>query len=215
MTNRSPRIYTYKITFEEVPYYYYGVHKEKKFNEEYWGTPITCKWVWDFYTPKKQILELFDYSDTGWLKSQKVEKRLIYPVYNTDKCCLNKNCGGMVSIEISRKNGKRLHQEKIGFHSHTEKKKIEVAKMGGQASYDLKTGVHARTKKQMSEDGKKAYQMRVGAHGLTIEEKKAIGKKSCSQIWECTITGYRTNAPGLTNYQKSRGIDKSLRVRIS
>ena len=29
MIIRFPRIYTYKITFEEVPYYYYGVHKEK------------------------------------------------------------------------------------------------------------------------------------------------------------------------------------------
>ena len=29
----QPRIYTYKITFEEVPYYYYGSKKEKVFNE--------------------------------------------------------------------------------------------------------------------------------------------------------------------------------------
>ena len=56
MTKQSPRIYTYKITFEEVPYYYYGVHKEKRFNEEYWGSPHTNKWAWEFYTPKKQIL---------------------------------------------------------------------------------------------------------------------------------------------------------------
>ena len=34
----QPRIYTYKITFEEVPYYYYGSKKEKYFNEEYWGS---------------------------------------------------------------------------------------------------------------------------------------------------------------------------------
>jgi len=176
MANQSPRIYTYKITFEEVPYYYYGVHKERKFDEYYMGSPITNKWVWDFYMPKKQILQIFDCNDEGWIKAQEIEKRVIKPVLN-DKWCLNQNCGGRVSIEISRKNGKRLHQEKIGFHSHTEEKKIEVAKMGGQAAYDLKTGVHARTKKQMSEDGKKAYQMRVGAHGLTIEEKKSNRKE--------------------------------------
>jgi hypothetical protein len=29
MTSQSPRIYTYKITFEEVPYYYYGMKAEK------------------------------------------------------------------------------------------------------------------------------------------------------------------------------------------
>ena len=59
----SPRIYLYKITFEEVPYYYYGVHKEKKFDEYYMGSPITNKWCWEFYTPKKQILEVFEFSE--------------------------------------------------------------------------------------------------------------------------------------------------------
>jgi len=34
MTSQSPRIYTYKITFEEVPYYYYGSKKEKAFDED-------------------------------------------------------------------------------------------------------------------------------------------------------------------------------------
>ena len=63
MTKQSPRIYTYKITFEEVPYYYYGVHKEKIFEEEYWGSPVTNKWAWELYTPKKQILQFFDYTD--------------------------------------------------------------------------------------------------------------------------------------------------------
>jgi hypothetical protein len=47
------RIYTYKITFEEVPYYYWGSHKEKRYNEYYMGSPVTHKWCWDFYTPKK------------------------------------------------------------------------------------------------------------------------------------------------------------------
>ena len=57
MTSQSPRIYLYKITFEEVPYYYYGVKKEKYFNQKYWGSPITHKWCWKLYTPKKQILQ--------------------------------------------------------------------------------------------------------------------------------------------------------------
>jgi hypothetical protein len=66
MTSQSPRIYLYKITFEEVPYYYYGVHKETKFGEEYWGSPKTNKWCWELYTPKKQILQLFDFTDEGF-----------------------------------------------------------------------------------------------------------------------------------------------------
>lgn len=103
MTSQSPRIYIYKITFEEVPYYYYGVKKEKYFNEEYWGSPYTNKWCWELYTPKKQILEFFEYNDGGYTRAQEVEKRLISPVLN-DKWCLNENVGGIVSLSIIRKN---------------------------------------------------------------------------------------------------------------
>ena len=59
----NSRIYIYKITFLETPHYYYGVHKEKYFDDEYWGSPITHKWIWNFYTPKKQILEIFDFTN--------------------------------------------------------------------------------------------------------------------------------------------------------
>ena len=119
----SPRIYLYKITFEEVPYYYYGVKKEKYFNEEYWGSPITHKWVWDFYTPRKQILEIFPYTDDGWIEAQKIEGRLIKPFFNTDEWCLNENCGGKISLDIRRKTGricgKKMYMEKKGIHSQT------------------------------------------------------------------------------------------------
>ena len=101
----NPRIYTYKITFEEVPYYYYGVKKEKIYNEEYWGSPKTNKWCWEFYTPNKQILELFDYTEDGYIKSQEVEKRLIKPVLN-NKFCLNENVGGIFSLTSCSKAGK-------------------------------------------------------------------------------------------------------------
>ena len=105
MTSYSPRIYIYKITFEKVLYYYYGVHKEKRFNEYYMGSPVTHKWCWKLYTPNKQILEIFDYSDEGWLEAQEVESRIIKPIYQTDKWCLNENCGGKISILSSRKSG--------------------------------------------------------------------------------------------------------------
>ena len=106
----QPRIYTYKITFEEVPYYYYGVHKEKRFNEYYMGTPYTNTWCWELYTPKKQILELFEYSDDGWLEANLVEDRLIRPFYNTDKWCLNESCGGRISLQVLRETGKKLRK---------------------------------------------------------------------------------------------------------
>ena len=133
MTSQSPRIYLYKITFEEVPYYYYGVHKEKYYNEEYWGTPITHKWCWKFYTPKKQILEVFDYTDESWLEAQEVEKRIIRPFLN-DNWCLNEGCGGKYSSKLSSKAGK----------------------IGGQKTYELGIGIHAQTPEERRELAKKA-----------------------------------------------------------
>ena len=136
----SPRIYTYKITFEEVPYYYYGVHKEKVFGEEYWGSPYTNKWCWELYTPKKQILEFFEFSDVGWSKAQKVETRIIKQFYNTDNWCLNENCGGNISLEVLRetgiKNGKKQgkinFENKIGFFALTKEERIEIGKKSGK-----------------------------------------------------------------------------------
>jgi hypothetical protein len=167
----QPRIYTYKITFEEVPYYYYGVHKEKYFNEYYMGSPYTHKWCWNFYTPKKQILEVFPYTDDGWLEANLVEDRLIKPFYNTDKWCLNESCGGRISLQILREtgkrmgkiNGRRIADLKIGIHAHTKEQKAENARKipkescikGGKRAAELKVGVHSLTKEQLSENGKR------------------------------------------------------------
>ena len=93
-------------------------HKEKVFNEKYWGTPVANKWSWELYTPKKQILELFEYSDEGYIQAQKVEARLIKPFFNADKWCLNANCMGAFSLQSKSKAGKI--GGKIGGKRHIE-----------------------------------------------------------------------------------------------
>ncbi len=227
MTSQSPRIYIYKITFEEVPYYYYGVHKEKKFDEYYMGSPYTHKWVWDFYTPKKQILQYFDFTDEGWLEAQKVEKRLIKPFYNTDKWCLNEHCGGEFSIEHQKRAGKnggnRVKELGIGIHSLTSQEKGENAKKakelgvgifamstdelsvagkkGGNKTKELGVGVHSQTKEQMTKNGK------IGG--------KIAAKNTNFQKWICLETGFITNPGNLTQYQKRKSIDTSKRKRIA
>lgn len=304
MTSYSPRIYIYKITFEEVLYYYYGVHKEKKFDEYYMGTPVTHKWVWDFYTPKKQILQLFDFTDEGWLEAQEVEKRLIKPVFNTDKWCLNESCGGKISLDVSRKSGRYVYESKIGCFKLSKEEKLEIAKKVGRLSYINKTGVfsiddqkrHTLSKiqgkkmkenglgifsmtheekhllgvqngkrnkelklgicglstKERQENGKKyghiggtkIKELGIGIHSLTPKEKSDYGKmggkisgtnhklngtgffklikeekceivkKTNSQKWMCTETGYITTAGPLTMYQKAKGINTKNRLRI-
>jgi hypothetical protein len=194
----SPRIYTYKITFEEVPYYYYGVHKEKKYNEEYWGSPYTHKWCWDFYIPKKQILEIFDYTDEGWLEAQEVEKRLIKPVFNADKWCLNENCRGKFSLTScsngGKKAGNKIVKLGIGIHSLTPEQRSEngkrggakAGKIGGKRTYELGVGMFSFTKEERVEvckkagkmGGMKSYELGVGVHSLTKEQMSENGKKA-------------------------------------
>jgi len=205
MTSQSPRIYTYKITFEEVPHYYYGYHKEKKYGEEYWGSPITHKWMWDFYTPEKQILELFEFNDEGYKEAGEVEKRLIRPVYNTDPYCLNENCGGVLSIDSCRRGGKisgkisglisgpKTLELGIGIHGLDEKSRIENARkaglIGGKIAKDMGVGIHALTTEERIEAGRKGgpiggkiagpktYELGIGIHSLTHEEICENAKK--------------------------------------
>jgi hypothetical protein len=260
MTSQSPRIYIYKITFEEVPYYYYGVHKEKVFGEYYMGSPVTHKWCWELYTSKKQILEVFDYTDEGWIEAQEVEKRIIKPFYQTDKWCLNENVGGKFSLEICRNtgkiNGKKIKELGIGVHGRTKKQMtedgikggkkskelglgihgltpeqtIENARNGGKKAKELDLGVHRLTPEQRLENGKKggkkAKDLSLGFHALTPEQKSEAGKKggkiggskggkkSSSQRWQCTVTGYISTPAPLSRYQRARNIDTSNRIRI-
>lgn len=98
----APRIYTYKITFVGSDFFYYGVHKERRYGEEYWGSPVTHRHVWDSLEPQKEILELF----SSWEEARKAEIQLIKPRIN-DPNCLNENYGGFFSLEAVRIAGRR------------------------------------------------------------------------------------------------------------
>jgi len=202
MTSQSPRIYIYKITFEEVPYYYYGVHKEKYFNEEYWGSPKTNKWCWEIYTPKKQILQLFDFTDECWLEARKIEIRIIKPVLN-NKWCLNENCGGIMSLDVARKNGLNAKEMETGIHSFSKEKRREIALKSIETNKKNSTGIFGLTREDrikyakevnalgggfssiLKEDRKrnsyiggiKSYQLGLGIHSLTKEQQVQNGKK--------------------------------------
>jgi hypothetical protein len=231
MTSQSPRIYIYKITFDEVLYYYYGVHKEKKFNEYYVGTPVTHKWCWELYEPKKQILQFFEFNDDGWLEAQEIEKRIIKQFYNKDKWCLNENCGGKFSLkhqkEAAKKSGLSHKQNGTGFFKLTKKERSELSKkcggIGGNKTKELGVGIFSLTPEEKStvskRAGKKVKELGVGIFSRTLEQIsedcKKGGKKTNAQKWECTETGYITNSGALTHYQRARGIDTSKRKRIA
>jgi hypothetical protein len=211
MTSQSPRIYIYKITFEEVLYYYYGVHKEKKFGEYYMGSPYTHKWCWNFYTPKKEILQFFDFTDEGWIEANEIETRLIKPFYNTDKWCLNENCGGVVSLEVNRETGRRVGKQNyelgIGFHSLTTEERKENGRKNGKMQYENKLGMFSLTPEERSEIGKMTYLLGIGVHGLTKEQKSENGKKASQTQKELGIGVY-----GLTKEQRSQNGKKAAKT---
>ena len=207
MTSRSLRIYTYKITFEEVSYYYYGVKKEKYFNEEYWGSPKTHKWCWELYTPKKQILEVFDYTDEGWLEAQEVEKRLIQPVFNTDKWCLNENCGGKISLKVSREVGLKSKENGLGIHGLTLDEKIEI----GKTNYKKGIGIASISTEERIEigrkSGKKTYELGIAVFGVTPEERKKINEKNFEmKVGIYSITPEERSQNAKNNYENGIGL---------
>jgi hypothetical protein len=200
----TPRIYTYKITFEEIPHWYWGVHKEKKFGELYLGSPKTHKWMWEFYTPKIQILEFFPNTEEGWEEANRVERRLIKNDLN-NPLCLNEACGGCISLACRRKGVEKLN-----------KKLHEDKNEEGKSLHSL--NLH----KEKDENGKSLHALEMNKK--LNEEKDDNGKsvnavkgseKTNAQIWESTIDGFRGNAGNVSRHNRANGWDPNARIRIS
>jgi hypothetical protein len=166
----SPRIYTYKVTFEEVPHWYWGVHKENRLNDGYMGSPSTHRWMWEFYTPKIQILEVFPFTEGGWKEAILVEKRLIRPDLNIP-LCLNERCNLINSVDSARKGGEKCKEKGVGIFGRTLEEHTESSKRGG--------------KKGGKVMGKKAVEMKLGIH--SPEHKYAgveVNRTQGTSFWD-------------------------------
>ena len=188
------RHYTYKITFPGFPWYYYGVHTDN--GKPYFGSPCTHKWIWDFYDCEVQILEWFETRE----EAVSLERRLILPFLN-EANCLNERCGKAVSMETCKRAGN----------------------ISGQKHKKLKTGVCGRTPEEMSEHGKRSAESRRKnkVNWWDPELQRELGKKGAavmhSQRWQNThpnFEPYVSTPGGLSHWQRKRGIDTSLRIRI-
>ena len=67
--------------------------------------------MWEFYTPKVQILEVFPYTAEGWKEARLVEDRLIQPNLNST-LCLNEHYGGLMSLGACSAGGLKVHEVK-------------------------------------------------------------------------------------------------------
>lgn len=162
----NPRIYLYKVTFEETRDWYWGIHKEKKYGETYSGSPVTHKWKWIFYTPKLHICQFFPYTDEGWREAQIVESQCIKFNLN-NPLCLNEHCGGQVSLDAMRRGGltalKQNRKNKTGLHGMTKEELQEASRRGAESR-----------SKHLNSDGKQVGAVKAGR--ATNAEKNAEGK---------------------------------------
>lgn len=213
----EPRIYTYKITFEEVPHWYWGIHKERKYGESYLGTPVTHKWMWDHYTPMIQILEFFD----NWTTAKEVEDRLILPDLN-NPLCLNQAVGFYKSIEACVRGGKRaqeiLKEREIGFYGPKTALQIATSRQQGSLAG------HKYGKENGTKVGKENVKLGRGIWGMTKEDLrgsrgeggKVGGKTTGAQKWMDPDHPELGEKPAcvLVSMQKRRGYPHGKENRI-
>jgi hypothetical protein len=123
------------------------------------------------------------------------------------------------TTELSKECGKKRKQQLVedGFYS-SENQSIR-GKKGAHKNKELGLGIFSQTSEQKSENGKKGAEVcrmrKVGLFSITSEERTKTAKKVNCQKWQCTVTGFITNAGNLSQYQKARGIDTSNRIRMS
>jgi hypothetical protein len=121
----------------------------------------------------------------------------------------------MTSEELSKcgsKGGEKTFELKKGVFSISKEKRKEIAKKSGNKVKELGLGIFALTDKEKTEIGKKGYKTGLGK--MSKEERSKIAKKVNSQKWKCLLTGYISNAGGLSRYQNKRNIDKSMREMV-
>lgn len=223
----KPRIYTYRVTFEEIPDWYWGVHKETKYGETYLGSPKTHAWKWDFYTPHLQICEIFPYTDEGWGRAREIEDRCILPDLN-NPLCLNEHTGGYMSLEACKKAGaasftskkNRMTEEEISsYYSSMSQKAHEERDQDGKSELGKINGKRLNEVIHSSRDDNGKSKHALNCNKIIHSQKDDKGRslvamKTSSQRWLCLETGH-ISAPGpLTRYQLARGIDPERRVQL-
>ena len=103
----------------------------------------------------------------------------------------------------------REHKSRAGEIGGTRVSKEAKSRGGKNQPLEVKLENFSKiTLEQRREGGRK------GGANTPPEVRKASGIKSTSQRWQCTVTGFVTNAASLSRYQMKRGIDTANRLRL-
>ena len=153
------------------------------------------------------------------LKPPKDKSRIIFLKQNLTEEEAFKHEVYMIAVFGRKDNGTGILRNKTdggdgisGFtHSEETKNKMSAsAKLTSEQRSEIARKRQAsRTPEQRSEAGRKAYANK------TPEQRSEASRKASSQMFQCSVTGYITNAGGLSMYQKARGIDTSKRKKLS
>jgi len=173
------------------------------------GVPRNQQVGWDFFTPEKQVLEVFESREEANL----LECRLILPELKNPNC-LNEHCSPSFSPSVCSSNGRKS----IGLmleHPNTKEGRSKSGRMNVGTMNS-----HPNTIANRAEQGKSNVPL-MNAHPNTKASRSKLGKKNVgfmnSQRWMNTDPNHppKVSSPGaLTLWQKARGIDTSLRVKI-
>ena len=102
-----------------------------------------------------------------------------------------------------------------GSNQGTPEQRSEIARKR-QASMTPEQRRQIAIKRQANKTPeKRSEEARKREANKTPEQRREKTRKARSVKFQCTVTGFITNAGSLTHYQKARGIDTSNRVRLS
>jgi hypothetical protein len=102
--------YTYKITFKDLPgYFYYGKHKCN--GKTYLGSPVTWAHLWSCFEPEIQILQWYKTAE----EAEESERSIIRATWK-EGYSLNENVSGTISEEVNRKSGEKTYRSNFDPH---------------------------------------------------------------------------------------------------
>jgi hypothetical protein len=130
-----------------------------------------------------------------------------------------------MTTEQRRENTKKAHAKRTTEQRRESGIKAQAGRTPEQRRESVIKGHATLTSEQRKERTRKANatltpeqrskRSKKGYLSTSPEKRIEIARKGGNQKFQCTVTGFITNAGGLSTYQKARGIDASNRVRVS
>jgi len=119
---------------------------------------------------------------------------------------------GRIFSEETKAKISELHKGRIFSEEH--KKKISEAKKGKTHSEQSRRNMSKARKGRIFSEEHKANLSKAGKGKPKSKEQGKMMSEMGKVRWKCLETGFISNTPGLSKYQRARGIDTSQRVRV-